>query len=600
MEKGTKSGRRRRIDPLERNAIKAQWEHQEEAESGDGIAYRATTPLSIARQCVSAFRGGKDNYDGGQFRIVRTTEGRDQVLFVDRETGIWRESQSTASIYIQAVVEGLRRRAVDAWEPSELKSLSRRLPTVEGPAFERSVIEMLPTAARRKGLAIVEWADFNRDRYRIGTPKGVVDLRTMKVLAPIFGKDYLITRRTSVSLDLKAEHPAVDALTAHLPEAVRGFLWEAVGYAMLGRANRRFYLLLGETNCGKTLLADSLRLVLGDYCATIPRGSMAMPRRAVDATSSAGLAEAGKAFLDGRRLAIEDEPNPGTFDAARLKQITGGGPLEWKPLHGHWRRGLLTATPLFFSNDLASIPKLGLSDEALVSRLAAIPFPKVPAAQRAAWPSMETVKGDPGFHAAMFARIVRAAADAALRCDDDRDAPPALIPEIAAQIRGARQRESGDLGLLADRIIEDDSAFLDFSVVWQAWAELCDHDMGRAGTAKIGDITRRAFRRAIERWSPGLARASYERRRRPGGGGPSAGWVGFRLLPPPQAEVAAAATGATPAAQPLHSAPDDAGRGAGERCATDGCERPAIDWVWAGAGVKGRRWFCSAHAPPDF
>ena len=556
------------VDDLKRQTIIAQWMSEtREQSTGEGIALRASTPLAVASAVVRAFRDGPDEYSGGFFRIVRSIEPgkRDTVLFVERTTGIWSESVSVASRYIQAVVRSILEHAAHTWTAGELKSLAIRLPVMEGPSFETQVMAMLPTAARTAGIGIIEWTAFNRSRNHIGTPSGVLDLDRMKLLAPVYGKDHLVTLRTRVRFDPKAEHPVVDALTAHLDDAVRDFLWEGIGYALLGRAGRRFYVFIGETGTGKTYLADCLKLVLGDYASTIPRGAMAMPRRAADAISSAGLAATGRVFVGGVRLAIEDEPNPQTFDAPRLKNITGGGIMDWKPLNGQWRSGLLTATPIFFTNDLASVPKLGLSDEALVDRLAIVRFPNIPDEQKAKFPNLEAVKDDPKFRSALFARLVRAAADASLRCEEDSDHPPALIPEVASQIREARERESGDIGLLAARIVEDEGGFLPFQSVWQEWARLCDHDFASGGKEKVGDISRRSFRRAIERWSPQLARGKYSRRRMAESSNPVSGWAGFSLLPmgadgaPVEKEASAQALPPKPPAQGESSAKSNDG-----------------------------------------
>ena len=573
----------------ERQQIAEDWAEVNRARGGGvAVAHRATTPLEIARQVVRSFAAPPD---GGYMRIVRErVKGeRHTVLFVDRETGIWSETASIASIYLQAAIRALVDFARKEWDTDDIADLGKRMTTIEGPSFERSVISMLPTAAAEAGISTIEWDAFNRPRRYIGTPAGVLSLETMTVLPPDDGARHLITRCSAAEYDPDAVHPVVDSLTAHLPPTVAAFFWEAIGFALLGRAMRRFYLIVGSKQSGKTFAADCLRVALGDYASEIPRGSMARPRRASDTATSAALAESGSAFLDGVRLAIEDEPNPGALDTARLKKVSGGGALQWRPLFGHWRIGLLTATPIFFSNDMESIPRLGLDDPALVDRFAAIPFPPLTAAQRSAHPNIEQVKGDDRFRAALFARCVRAASEACRLCDDEGDRPPALIPEVAAEIRAARQAEAGDMGLLAVRIVEAPGAFLPFESLWKAWAEINEQPDSES---RIGDLTKRAFRPAVQRWAKALAAAPYEQRRAIVGDRPKRGWVGFALADPD--DIGPDETGPEASAPaPALTAPSPP---RGRRCDSDGCDAVALD---SDTDDHGRRvYFCAAHPPP--
>ena len=554
-------------------------------------ANKAITSSTATEVATVLFKTcGEDpmEYDYGMFRLVRTGGDGDKahhsIMFCHWLTGLWSADMSLGGMYVMSVVDALvaHARKFENWTIEDLGRLARRMPTLESPGFARSVIEQLAPVALKNLVPVNDWIDFNSSRQFIGTPGGVLDLKEMKILTPKQGARHLVSKSTKVWFDPKAEHPAVAGLTSHLPEQVQEFFWRSVGYAMLGRSNRRFCILIGDAKSGKTHVAKSLQSALGGYARDIPEGALVRPFRASDRGTSAALASSGSAFVDGVRLAIEDEVPPAIYDTTRMKKITGGGNLEWRKMREDWRIGLLTATPMLFVNDLESLPKLGLDDDALVDRIAAVPFAPLTAKQRADFPDAKSLHHNMDYLTALFAKIVRFASEAARGIEDGNDAPPPLIPEVAEKIKQTKELEAGDIGMLASRIIEAPDAFLPFGQVWTVWAALYGQ---RSEDSRIGDLSRRGLRRLLERWQKPLGKAKFTLRRYEGA--VQKGWVGFTLLG--EDEVDRDESGAVrPAATAII---------AGQKCGV--CGAAAVDWGWKKDGHGGRNYFCDQHPDPE-
>ena len=529
-----------------KEAMQADWTPHDLAKigSGEGVALRASTAVAIAAKVVDLF-GGRDHALGdiGWLSIVREIKGRPSVMWCDRQTGLWSEGGVVASVHIQTVIRELMSFAVSNWEPPEVLALTRRWPALQTASFEERVIEMIPTVAEMadRWYPVLDRSEFNRSRTHLGTPLGVLDLRSQKLIEPDRGRLHRISLSTGIHFHPDAEHEGVALLTAHLPPDVEEFLYEALGYALLGRSTRRFYVFAGQGGAGKSSFCAALKGALGGYAESLGTASFSRPARASDAVTSASYASVGQRFVGGVRIAYEDEPPASALDTARMKKITGGGLLDWRSLHGDWRQDRLTATPILSANNTRqAFPKMGLDDEALRDRVAVIEFPLLTEAQKGKVRNIEDMLGDEGFRSAFLARCVKAASDAIRRCESTDWSPPTKIKAVAAAIEAATAEEAGDIGRVAARIVPDrrPGAALSFGAVWEAWGEACGEASPTAG--KFGGYSKRGLRPAIERWVPGLA--GYRRRRIDGK--TQHGWPGFRLLPPEEAPApkAAAAT----------------------------------------------------------
>ena len=178
------------------------------------------------------------------------------------------------------------------------------------------------------GITGEEW---DGDPWLLGTPSGVVDLRTGILRA---GRpDDLITSATGVPFDPAAECPR---WLRFLDEVFGGdrdlihYIWLALGYTLTGvTTEQTIWLLWGTGANGKSTFLTIIAYILGDYGHVIPFTTIELPQRSAIPDDLAALR--GKRFVSASE-AIEGA----RLNEARLKMLSGGDPVPARHLYGRW------------------------------------------------------------------------------------------------------------------------------------------------------------------------------------------------------------------------------------------------------------------------
>ncbi|MBN2490539.1 MAG: hypothetical protein JXQ29_06800 [Planctomycetes bacterium] len=159
---------------------------------------------------------------------------------------------------------------------------------------------------------------WDADPWALNTPTGTMDLRSGEV-RPHRRSD-LLTKLAGAGFDPKAEAPRWrQFLERVLPDPdVRDYIQRLLGYAASGAVREHVLpILVGPGSNGKSVLAETLAYVLGDYCAPAP------PDLLIARQGERHPAEL--AFLHGRRLVIASEsPEGAPLNESLVKLITGG------------------------------------------------------------------------------------------------------------------------------------------------------------------------------------------------------------------------------------------------------------------------------------
>ena len=116
-----------------------------------------------------------------------------------------------------------------------------------------------------------------------------------------------------------------------LPDAaLRTFLQRVAGYCLTGDTSEQAFLVAyGEGSNGKSTLLETLRLVFGDYGATVDMNSFLHSDRQRGSDATPDFAR-----LPGKRFATAAEINPGDRLAEKtVKTITGGEAMTARQLH---------------------------------------------------------------------------------------------------------------------------------------------------------------------------------------------------------------------------------------------------------------------------
>ena len=363
--------------------------------------------------------------------------------------------------------------------------------------------------------------DLDRDLRYLGCTNGVVDLHTGELLSPAESRRKLCTFATPHDYRPWSDHPSdacaeVDRLFAHLPPALVAFWWSALGYALRGRPDRRFYVIIGPPGGGKTTLLNALQAALGELCSAPVESAL----DAAVSPSSAGLTPEKEAFISPRRLATFSDMAARKLKAGFLKCIAGGDATSWRGLYQpKLIRSFFTTTVLIAANE-GKLPKVDLADEAMRDRFIAIEYGAVLHRDP---DYMERMKTDPTRGAALLARLV--AESAALPAKGGAPDPPAIVTAASARRADAN---AGAIIILKRRIVYAGGRKLPTAHVWQAW---CVMHGEPPDATKVAGFTRSELTRRLGELCdlPVTVRTRYE-------GVQHLCWRNYRLLAEAAAE----------------------------------------------------------------
>lgn len=207
---------------------------------------------------------------------------------------------------------------------------------------------------------------WDADPWLLGTPGGVVDLRT-GVLRPATPDDY-ITKQTAVAPNSSADcsrwlsllHWAMNGDTEMI-----AFLQRMWGYVLTGVTREHaLFFPYGTGGNGKGTVVNTVTGIMGDYATVAPMETF---------TESKGDRHpTDLAMLRGARLVASQETERGRkWAESRVKSLTGGDPITARFM----RQDFFTFVPEFklviAANDKPSIASV---DEAIRRRFHLIPF----------------------------------------------------------------------------------------------------------------------------------------------------------------------------------------------------------------------------------
>jgi putative DNA primase/helicase len=295
--------------------------------------------------------------------------------------------QSVASTFVTTYRDDLRFNhssnswliwAEHHWKPDQRKlafawamKLCKQLAATIG-AKGRLVVEKIRfSAAVEQGARALQplstaQEDWNADPWLLGTPGGVVDLRTSE-LRPGQRTD-MITRVTACT---PAETPDCPLWLGFLDYAMRGddqrisFLQRYFGYCLTGITREEVFLFLfGLAGAGKGTLVETIAGIMGDYAGSTPME--------VFTAQSWRPSEYYRADIAGKRLIVANEPERGAFWAeAFVKEMTGGDTLSGRHPAGRPFVFKPTHKPLLHGNHM---PRLRGRSTGMERRLRILPF----------------------------------------------------------------------------------------------------------------------------------------------------------------------------------------------------------------------------------
>jgi putative DNA primase/helicase len=222
-------------------------------------------------------------------------------------------------------------------------------------------VERLARADRRHAATTDEW---DADPWLLNTPGGVVDLKTGRTRA-----NDRADRMTKITTAMPGG--ACPQWTAFLSNVTGGdadlqaYLQRMVGYCLTGVTSAHaLFFLYGTGANGKSVFANVISTILGDYATTASMDTFVETRGDRHPTDLAGLR--GARFV----TAIETEQGR-RLNESKVKAITGGDKISARFMRQDFFEFFPQFKPVIVGNHKPAIRNI---DEAMKRRMHMIPF----------------------------------------------------------------------------------------------------------------------------------------------------------------------------------------------------------------------------------
>ncbi|WP_299030595.1 phage/plasmid primase, P4 family [uncultured Sulfitobacter sp.] len=208
--------------------------------------------------------------------------------------------------------------------------------------------------------------DFDKDLFLIGTPGGVVDLKTGEMREG--RRSDMITKSTAVTPAEQGSTPVrflevLDQVFEGDVE-VMGFMQRYLGYALTGcTTEHKIVFCHGGGRNGKGIVINTTFALFGDYGRRIPIETL-LKKLTGHPTDLAGLA--------GARMVVGSEVPAGTtWNEAILKDITGGDPITARKMRQDYFDYIPQFSMFLHGNDQPAFRSVGVS---IRERMVLVPF----------------------------------------------------------------------------------------------------------------------------------------------------------------------------------------------------------------------------------
>jgi len=374
--------------------------------------------------------------------------------------------------------EVLKRAAEDFQRDPSSAEAKRKLAHGQASFNLKRLEAMLICAAAEPGMHVASMAQLDADSMLLGCENGVLDLRKGVLIAP--AREHLITKKVAAKYDADAPCPTWDRFMDQVMisdvETI-DYVQRAIGYTLTGSASEEVLHFCHGTGCnGKSVFANILRRLLGDYAVVAPAEMLMMRDRGSGANNDV-------ARLVGARLLLANETRNGqAMDDLALKTLVSTEAIsarflhreffEFRPTHAIWMRG-------------NHKPLIRDESEGAWRRVRLIPFKL----------NLSTDQVDPLLEEKLWAEREGVLAWAVRGCLLWQKT--GLAPSPRVRVASASYRRDCDLlgDFLEEQCVLEKAARISQRELWNSWVFWCDESGVKSGSKK--SFTRRLEERGV-------------------------------------------------------------------------------------------------------
>lgn len=272
----------------------------------------------------------------------------------DTNETIWRIAEDFRKALIEAARKAKDRRVEDA--------AIRRAQSLGKIRVMQNMLKLAQTKER----ILLDITDIDANSWLIGARNAVIDLRTG--VAREYSRDCYVTKSLACDFKPDVQCPMWKKFFEEVfpDEAVRRFVWKALGYSLTGiTGEKAFFFLHGAGYNGKTVLIETIFKIMGDYA-----------KKAADAIIQMDLhghePQLAKAEIFGVRFLSGSEIKEDTkLNEKLLKDITGGDSISGRFLYARsFDFSPMAKLWLYGNHD----PAIKGTDEGIWGRVKKVPF----------------------------------------------------------------------------------------------------------------------------------------------------------------------------------------------------------------------------------
>ena len=325
-----------------------------------------------------------------------------------------------------------------------------------------------------QGLSHCKASDLDSDRRYLGAPNGVIDLDTGELLIGQTAREAFVTRRVPDPYIPTAQHDDIDRIFAHLADAERNYILDAVAYAVRRGPARRMYVLLGPRRGGKSTALAAIAAALGGketgYAMSIDGANLIQPRFNRPHGHQGGLFGIQDVLICS---ASELPAGRERLNAGMLKTLDGVQPVAVREVGEKQKDSRPAKATIFLTLNASDVSRLNVLDEAFKDRIKILPYPPLPGPQDSGF--SERVTKDPRARQAMLAMIVQRTAKMAGRTE-----PPADPSSVSDAVEERWIASVGRLGQwLKGNVVQEEGHVLFTDDLIAAVAKAFPGDDGR-------------------------------------------------------------------------------------------------------------------------
>ena len=347
---------------------------------------------------------------------------------------------------------------------------------------DASTVAAVVTLARSDRRLAATTDQWDADPWLLGTPAGVVDLRTGTMMPPVPNR--YITKITAVAPggDCSLWLTFLQRVTGGDGE-LRDFLQRICGYALTGiTIEDALFFFYGRGGNGKSVFLKTIAGILGDFHKT---ASMEMFTVSHNERHPTDLA-----MLRGARLVTAIETEEGKrWDESKIKALTGGDPIAARFMRQDFFEYMPQFKLLVAGNHR---PAIRTVDEAIRRRMNLIPF-TVTIAKKDRDPNLaDKLKGEwPG--------ILRWMIEGCLAWQQQGLQPPPAVTEATERYLQAEDVMQTWLDECCECGPNFEDTIANLWAGWKAWAEKTGEFVG--GKRKLGErLDDKGFKRRRTEW----------------------------------------------------------------------------------------------------